>query len=138
MNTEEDIKTKVLIPWLKSLGFSEDELKFEDSFSLHIGKYTARVDTNEQIRTAQPRSDILVKRNGKNLFIIEVKTDAKNLTDEDRDQAVSYARLVHPMAPLAIVTNGRDFRIYKSGDKQEIEKEKSKILGYKIDSGMEA
>ena len=137
MNTEEDIKTKVLIPWLKSLGFAEDELKFEDSFSLHLGRHTYKVDTNEQIRTAQPRSDILVTRNGKNLFIIEAKTDAKNLTDEDRDQAVSYARLVHPMAPLAIVTNGRDFRIYKSGDKQEIEKEKSKILGYKIDSGVE-
>lgn len=137
MHTEEDIKTKLLIPWLKSLGFAEDELKFEDSFSLHVGRYTVRVDTNEQIKTAQPRSDILVTRNGKNLFIIEAKTDAKNLTDEDRDQAVSYARLVHPMAPLAIVTNGRDFRIYKSGDKQEIQKEKSKLLDYKIDSGME-
>ena len=63
-NTEEDIKQKVVMPFLKSLGFEDNELEFEKSFFLRIGKFTTRVDTEEQIKTAQPRLDILVKRNG--------------------------------------------------------------------------
>ena len=75
--------------------------------------------------------DILVKRNEK-VFVIEVKTDCKDLTEDDKDQAISYAQLVIPMARLAIVTNGKDNRIYKVGDKSEIEKDKAKILAYKL------
>ena len=136
-HSEEDIKQKVIVPFLKSLGFEENEFEFEKSFFLRLGGYTARVDTEEQIKAAQPRLDILLKRDGQNLFVIEVKTDSKELTDEDKEQAISYARLVHPMAPLAVVTNAKDFKIYKVGDKNEIEKDKIKILGYKIGEDIE-
>jgi len=136
-NTEEDIKQKIIMPFLKTLGFEDDELQFEQSFSLKLGRYTVRVDTSKQIETASPRLDILVKRQGHNLFVVEAKTDENALTDEDRDQAISYARLVHPMAHLAVVTNGKEFKIYKVGDKSEIDKNKTKMLGYKIDQEME-
>ena len=39
------------------------------------------------------------------------------MTDEDRDQAVSYARLVHPIAPYAIITNAKETKIYDSVSK---------------------
>jgi hypothetical protein len=137
MGTEEDIKQKVIMPFIKSLGFDESELEFEKSFSLHLGRYTVRIDTEKQIKEAHPRLDILVKRDGKNLFVVEAKTDLKDLTDDDKEQAISYARLVHPMAPLAIVTNGKDHRIYKVGDKTEIEKDKTQIIGYHIGEDLE-
>ena len=136
-NSEEDIKQKIIMPFLKTLEFQNDELQFEKSFFIRLGRFTARIDTEEQIRTAQPRLDILVTRNALNLFVIEAKTDGKALTDEDRDQAISYARLVHPMAPLAVVTNGKEFKIFKVVDKNEIDKDKTRILGYKIDQDTE-
>jgi Holliday junction resolvase len=133
MRTEEDIKQKVIMPFLTSLGFGEDELEFEKSFSLHLGRYAVRIDTEKQVKEAHPRLDVLVKRDGKNLFVIEAKTDIKDLTDDDKEQAISYARLVHPMAQLAVVTNGRDFKIYNPLDKTEIsEREKTKLLRYRI------
>lgn len=131
-NTEEDIKQKVIMPFLKSLGFEENELQFEKSFLLQLPRGIKKIDAHEQIRTAHPRLDILVKRNGNNLFVIEVKTDFKDLSDKDKEQAIYYARLVHPMAPLAVVTNGKELKIYKVGDGSEIEKDKTKILGYQI------
>ncbi len=136
-HTEEDIKQKVIMPFIKSLGFDESELEFEKSFSLHLGRYAVRIDTEKQIKEAHPRLDILVKRDGRNLFVIEAKTDFKDLTDDDKEQAISYARLVHPMAPLAITTNGKDHRIYKVGDKTEIEKDKTQIIGYRIGEDLE-
>ena len=137
MRTEEDIKQKVIMPFLKSLGFAENELEFEKSFSLTFGRYAVRIDSEKQIEKAYPRLDILVKRDGKNLFVIEAKTDNKELADDDKEQAISYARLVHPMAPLAIVTNGKDHRIYKVSDKTEIEKDKAQIIGYCIGEDLE-
>lgn len=136
--TEEDVKVKLVVPYLKSLGFTEDELFFEKSFTLHFGRNTIRVDTQEQVKEAHPRLDILVKRDGRNLFIIEVKTDSDHLSDGDRDQAISYARLVDPMAPVVIVTNGKDFKLYKTGNKEEIKKGKEEILAYKIGDDLES
>lgn len=130
--SEEDIKIKIVLPFLKSLGFEENELTFEESFHLRLGSYSVRVDTGKQLDAARPRLDILVKRNGQNYFVIEVKTDSHDLTDEDKEQAISYARLVHPIAPLAIVTNGRQSEIYDVLTKEEISEDEVSKRDYKI------
>ncbi len=133
--TEEDIKIKVILPFLKSLGFKENELQFEEGFYLRLGSYTVRVDTDKQIETAKPRLDILVKRNGQNYFVIEVKADSHDLTEEDKEQAISYARLVHPIAPLAIVTNGKQSRIYNVLTKEEVKSDQVRNREYTISTG---
>lgn len=125
------------MPWLASLGFTEDELEFEKSFLLNLPNSTFMVNTEEQIKKTQPRLDILVKRDGENLFVIEAKRDSKKLTDKDKWQAIAYARMVRQMAPIAIVTNGVDYHIYKVGDGSEIDKNKTAILGYKIEADLE-
>ena len=58
LNNEEDVKNKLVVPYLRSLGFDESELFYERSFDLKVGRYTYRVDTDKQIHTAQPRLDI--------------------------------------------------------------------------------
>lgn len=126
--TEEDIKVNIVIPYLRSLGFTEDELKFEQSFIVHLGRYAVRIDSGQGIRTGHPRLDILITRNGSNLCVLEVKTDSKPLTEHDRDQAISYSRLVHPMAPVAIVTNGLETVMYDSFTKRSVQRDKSEIL----------
>lgn len=135
-NTEEDIKIKVILPLLLSLGFESNEISFEKSFPIRLGKFTARVDTQKQITTASPRLDVLVKHNGTNIFVIEVKNDSIDLGDDDKEQAINYARIVHPMAPFAIVTNGKDTKIYETKTTNEVSKT-FKFKGYEIGTDLE-
>lgn len=135
-NTEEDIKTKVIYPLLLSLGFELNELSFEKSFCIRLGKFTARIDTDKQISSAHPRLDILVKLNGTNLFVIEAKVDSINIDSDDKEQAISYARLVHPMAPFAIVTTGKNTIIYETITKDEVSKS-LKFREYQISTDLE-
>src|SRR5437588_363866 len=108
---EEDAKIKIVVTFLQSLGFDISELFYEKSFQLHPGRFTYRIDTLKQMRTAQPRLDILVTRGGQNLFVVEVKGPDIALDTDDIEQAVSYARLVHPIAPLCLITNGQDWML---------------------------
>jgi len=128
-SSEEDIKAKIIIPFLKECGFGTDELTFESSFILKLGRNWVTKNKNNCIGG---RLDILVKLNEKNLFVIEVKRDSKALDEEDKTQAISYARLIHPMAPFAITTNGKDTRIYNSITQQEVDKGEN-FRGYKIE-----
>jgi len=111
------------MPFLESLGFNSNELSFEDSFNINFGRSTYRIDTAEEFRRAGARLDILVTRNGNNLFIIEAKADDIAITDKEVAQATSYARLVHPVAPFTIITNGKSFNIYNSITRCEMDKE---------------
>ncbi len=135
MSTEEDIKLKVIMPFLNSLGFNRDELEFEKSFSIRVGRHTSIV--GDRFQTKRARLDILIKRDSNNLFIIEAKTDESPLTEEDRDQAISYARLVDPMVPIAVVTNGKETKLFRTGDKKEIKKDKNNILNYQLGDDLE-
>ncbi len=121
---EEDVKIKMVVAFLQSLGFDISELYYEKSFHLHVGRFTYRIDTGEQIRTAQPRLDILVTRNGQNLFIVEVKGPDIDISSNDIDQAVSYARLVHPIVPLCLITNGQVWKLVDTITKEELSPDK--------------
>jgi hypothetical protein len=115
--TEEDLKVRVVCEWLRDHGIAPSELYFEESFSIIAGKGTRQVP-----RRVGVRADILVKRNGVNLLVIETKAPDEALTDDDRNQAVSYARLVAEgnLVPFAVVTNGRRTRVYDSITKLEL------------------
>ena len=127
LSNEEEVKSKIVLPFLESLGFQKDELSLERSFNLKLGRFTYRIDTAKQYEMAEPRLDILVTRNGINLFVVEVKSDLIEINLKEIEQATSYARLVHPVAPFAIVTNGQKYQIYNSLTRKEIETEKFEI-----------
>jgi hypothetical protein len=94
---EEEIRGKLLLPFLEDLGFNLSEISLEKSFSIRLGKTKHIING---------RSDILCKRNGKNLFIIELKSDSISITQNDIDQGISYARaLLDDIAPFTIITN---------------------------------
>ena len=121
---EEDAKIKIVVPFLQSLGFDCSELFYEKSFHLKVGRFTIRTDTEAQIHAAQPRLDILVTRGGQNLFIVEVKGPDIAIDLDDIDQAVCYARLVHPIAPLCLVTNGHVWKLINTITKEELTPDK--------------
>jgi hypothetical protein len=109
---EEDIRGKLLLPFLESLGFNSSEISLEKSFSIRLGK------TEKIIRG---RSDILCTRNGKNLFIIELKKDSVSITKDDINQGISYARLLEGnIAPFAIITNGVSTKIFDTLTREEL------------------
>jgi hypothetical protein len=109
---EEDIRGKLLLPFLEDLGFNLSEISLEESFSIRLGR-------NEHI--IKGRSDILCKRNGDNLFIIELKKDSIPITEKDIKQGISYARaLVGNIAPFTIVSNGKVTKIIDTISEKEL------------------
>src|SRR5687767_10732634 len=107
IDSEEDLRAMV-ISYCSELGFNADEISCEDFFSIKLGHNAINIDK----KVAKGRSDILIARNGKPLVIIETKAPHHGLTDEDAQQAISYARLLSAIAPFAIVTNGRETKVY--------------------------
>ena len=122
--SEEDLKSKVVLPWLSGLGFSPDMISVEKSFRIRLGRGVFRVESGRlsqadhaatpAIDTIHPRVDILVRAtDGRNLLVMELKAPSHELTDQDRDQAISYARVLEGnIAPFAVLTNGLRTEIY--------------------------
>jgi type I site-specific restriction endonuclease len=109
---EEEIRSKLLLPYLNDLGFDLSEILLEKSFTIRLGKSKHPI---------KGRSDILCKRNGKNLFIIELKNDSISINQEDIEQGISYARLLTDnIAPFTIITNGKTTRIFDSISREEL------------------
>lgn len=107
---EEDIRGKLLLPYIKDLGIDVSEILLERAFKIRLGKS----------KHATGRSDILCKRHDKNLFVIELKNDSIPITDDDVDQGISYARLLDDIAPFTIISNGIITRIFDSVTKEEL------------------
>jgi hypothetical protein len=117
LNTEEDVRAQVVLPWLAGHGFGLGDIFLDHSFNILAGRNTLRVGNNQQTKRGKITvfADVLVRdRNKRNLFIIKVKAPGESLTDEARDQALCYARLLKEggMAPFALVTNGAETRCY--------------------------
>lgn len=112
--SEDDIRTKVVYQWLKDCGFSTADIWIEYSINIRIGK---------GIKTINSRADVLVKStNGLNLLIVEVKRPDHPLDEQDKKQALSYARSLAEggIAPFTILTNGNNVIIYDSVTGYEI------------------
>lgn len=107
IDSEEDVRTMV-ISYFSELGFDADEISCEDYFSIRLGHNT--VDIGK--KRLGGRSDILFTRNEHSIAIVETKAPSHDLTDEDAQQAISYARLLAAIAPFAIVTNGKETKVY--------------------------
>ncbi|AXP82738.1 hypothetical protein CJ739_3677 [Mariniflexile rhizosphaerae] len=108
---EEDIRGKLLLPYLQDLGFDVSEIFLEHAFSIRLGKK----------KHVTGRADILCKKNDKNLFVIELKNDSIEITQNDIDQGISYARLLlDDIAPFTIVSNGKTTRIFDSITRKEL------------------
>lgn len=105
--SEEDIRTKIVYNWLKDCGITEDCIYLERSFEVQLGKGT---------KTLRPRADLLITNSqGQNLLIIEVKEPNHKLDNDDKFQALSYARLLkNGIAPFTILTNGKESKIFDS------------------------
>ena len=120
LKNEEDAKIKRVIPVLRDLGIKIEGMSFETYFKIRLGRTVFEVGSDDNRTKAAGYSDILIKSGDQNLFIVEVKHPDKDLTGEDRDQAISYARLLDSPAPYAITTNGNQWKVFDVITKEEI------------------
>jgi len=107
--SEEDLKTKVLIPFIVGKGFNLSEMEFEKSFNVKAGTKSVTV-----------RSDVLLKVKGQPMIVIEVKRPEHKINSADIDQAISYARLCESIAPFAIVTNLNETKLFDTYTRCEL------------------
>jgi len=95
------------------LGFTLQEMSLQDSFKIKIGHTSIAINSRTKNNsTVRGRSDLLLLRDKLPLAIIETKAPNIELTDRDRDQGLSYARLLLNMPPFTIITNGKELRVY--------------------------
>lgn len=131
LNSEDDMRSKVIIPWLIGRGFDPNEIILEHSFSIRAGKGVFKIRNNEFSKCTEKdvsetiinsRADVLVRNSsGRNLFVIEVKSMSEPLNQAARDQGISYARLLEGnIAPFVVLTNGLDTEIFNTFTREKL------------------
>lgn len=98
------------------------DVKHQIKFSFTFGRAKIEVDSSNCYEK-QARADIILEKNGVPLAVLELKREGNALTAEDDAQGLSYARVLNPMAPVVIVTNGNETRILDSYTGQSLETE---------------
>lgn len=109
INTETETVIKRILPYMKRRGYEiEKDFDFETAVSTTDRYSKGYVDILVTLGRAHP------------FFLIEAKRIGKNLTNKDRDQAISYARSKEVKVPFVVVTNGKDIQCFNSNNKKRI------------------
>jgi hypothetical protein len=109
--SEEDVRFSLAL-FFTELGFKPEEMSFENSFQVQLGHTLISIDKDFSRKTVSGRNDLLLSRYGIPLAMVELKAPDVKLTEQDRDQGLSYARLLPNMPPYTILTNGREIQIF--------------------------
>jgi hypothetical protein len=123
LDSEEDVKAKIIAGWLSAHGFGPHDVSLEASFKIRLGRSEYLVES-EKGKDARGRADYLLRAcDGRNLIVIEVKAPDQRLDDASRDQAISYARLLASggIAPFVLLTNGIEARIFDTITREKID-----------------
>lgn len=59
-------------------------------------------------------ADIVISVKGQPLAVLELKRNGIPISSDDVEQGLSYARMLNPMPPLVVVTNGTDIRLLET------------------------
>jgi len=98
ISSEEDLKVKVILPYLKSLGYEDVDLRLENGIEVVIGS-----------RKTTVFSDIEILINGAVELVIDVKKPTNSISEKDILQSSSYAKLIStPPALYSVTANGVD------------------------------
>jgi hypothetical protein len=90
-------------------------IRHQFRFTLRLGHNEIEID-GRAVDKAIGRLDLIVLHDDRPLAVLEIKRPSLELSDDDRSQGLSYARLIDPMAPLLVVSNGSNTHIYRTID----------------------
>jgi hypothetical protein len=113
---ETDVREQILVDLLRVLGYrhsSPNDIITEQSLRYPALALGRKKKTDPKLRG---KADYILEVEKRLRWVIEVKSPAAPLTDDDRDQAWSYA--IHPevKALFYLVTNGRAFELFRAGE----------------------
>ena len=113
--SEQDVTSKVVVPLLTTLGYDEKKtksngvvLRFNHPISVAQGRETKTIF-----------ADIVVFVHDTPVIVVEAKNPRAYLTENDREQVISYARLLPNIAPYAALCNG-GWLIFDAVQKRQI------------------
>jgi len=109
---EEEIKVRLVLPWLESLGYKKEFMEFEKTIKINEGRKTKSIFADIVVYTDKKLETPLV--------VVDTKSPSEILSKEGRDQVISYARLLPKIAPIAVLTNGTNIQVYQTLDKSRI------------------
>ncbi|MGD0021205.1 MAG: SEC-C metal-binding domain-containing protein [Smithellaceae bacterium] len=92
-------------------------ISHQNIFDLQLGHHRITVDGKPKER-AGGRLDILILVDEIPVLVFELKSPGVQINDADRDQGISYARLMDKMPPLVVISNGMETRFYNTYDKE--------------------
>lgn len=110
--SEEDVKIQFLLPYLKERGYKQDAMDFGVPIEVHEGRKKKTIFADVLVYTSA--------RKKAPLLICETKPPNETLTKAVKEQAISYARLLPQIAPLALITNGAQVQVFLTLDKTRL------------------
>lgn len=113
--SEQDAETKVIVPTLERLGYEESDEEKNVEF-----RFEHPITVNQGTETKTISADIVIFAQGSPVIVVDSKNPRSYLTENDREQVISYARLLESIAPYSILSNGHTWEVYNSFDKQRI------------------
>lgn len=109
LRSEEDVRVKIINPYLETLGFDLDEESFhEETITFSIG-------TREYTLDLKGRSDTIIRFRNKNLMVVEAKKYDHSLTRKDWEELRSFVLALvnedETIPRYAVLTNGHKWVI---------------------------
>jgi hypothetical protein len=112
--TEADFEARLSAVLAQALHFiPPGSIRHQRRFSVRLGHKDLQIDGSAG-EVAFGRLDILLVHQDRPLAVLELKRPGLSLDDDDRRQGLSYARLLEPMAPLTIVSNGTQTQVFQT------------------------
>lgn len=102
--SEDDCAENIVVPFLLRLGYDRSQIRRKVTIIGVSGRRFKR------------QADLVVFINESPALVVETKKLQHRLREEDANQVLAYAQLFDPPSPYAILTNGRDWEIYKLFD----------------------
>lgn len=102
--TEEDVKIKFLVPYLRERGYDEKCIDYEVAIEVHEGRKRKKIFADAVVYSSAKRKAPVL--------LCETKHPNEPLSKAVREQAISYARLLDSIAPLVLITNGSQTQVF--------------------------
>ena len=110
--TEEDVKIKFLLPYLREHGYDEKCIDYEVTVEVQEGRKRKKIFADAVVYSSAKRTAPLL--------LCETKHPNEPLSKAVREQAISYARLLESIAPLVLITNGSQTQVFHALSKKRI------------------
>jgi hypothetical protein len=102
--------------------FRQMNVVHQESFSIRFGHHAVKVDLKDPSNWPNRAIfDMLLTSGDLNIMLVELKREGHEITSDDIEQGLSYGRLINPMPPLVLISNGTDNRLFNTYTKEKID-----------------